>query len=350
MAQRDHLRAWALPLKPEEAYPAKAPRIIFADLDSPGISRRRVRGRWAYIDAEGQRITDRDELDRLQRIGLPPAYADAWFSPRPDAHILAVGVDDRGRRQYRYHPDYIADRDGRKFERCAEFGLALPRIRKRVETDLATRGLSEQRALACVVRLLDSGRIRIGNEHYARSNRSFGATTLLQRHATLRGDRLTLQFRAKSGKLCTFCVTDRGLARFIKRMQDLPGQHLFQYVGEDGAAWPISSSDVNRYIRETTDADFSAKDFRTWTASALAFEWLHGRTAGMTCTDLFSFVAEHLGNTPAIARKSYIHPALVDMAKAKDWAKATLSLPRRTRWLSRYERGLLAFLERLDQA
>lgn len=215
--------------------------------------------------------------------------------------------------------------------------------------DLATRGLSEQRALASVVRLLDSGRIRIGNECYARSNRSFGATTLLQRHAKLSGDRLTLRFRAKSGKLCTFSVTDRGLARFIKRMQDLPGQHLFQYIGEDGAVWPINSSDVNQYIRETMDSDFSAKDFRTWTASALAFEWLLQRTDAMKHHDLFAFVAEHLGNTPAIARKSYIHPALVALAKGKSARQTALELPRRTRWMSRYERGLLAFLEKFTQ-
>jgi len=322
-----------------------ASRIIFADLDSPGISRGLIRSRWAYFDPEGHRITDRDEIDRLQGIGLPPAYRDAWFSPEPNAHILAVGVDDRGRRQYRYHPDFIASRDSRKFERCADFGRALPHIRKQVETDLAIPGLSRQRALASIVRLLDSGRIRIGNECYARSNRSFGATTLLQRHASVSGNRLTLRFRAKSGKLCTFSVTDRGLVRFVKRMQDLPGQHLFQYVAEDGAIWPINSSDVNHYIKETMKADFSAKDFRTWTASVLAFEWLLQRADGMTLGQMLAFVATHLGNTPAIARKSYIHPMLIEMAKDAPANPLAIILPRRTHWLSREERGLIALLD-----
>lgn len=320
--------------------------LIFADLDAPGISRRRQRGHWAYFGPEGDRISNRDEIDRLNGIALPPAYADAWFSPNPDAHILATGVDDRGRKQYRYHPAFIAGRDALKFERCAEFGRALPRIRQRVEADLAGRALTEQRAVASVVRLLDSGRIRVGNECYARSNGSFGATTLLQRHAQVNGRRLTLRFHAKSGKLCTLNVTDRDLVRFVKRMQDLPGQHLFQYIGEDGAVWPINSSDVNQYIRETMDADFSAKDFRTWAASVLAFEWLLGQSDGMRLTDLLAFVAEHLGNTPAIARKAYIHPALVEMASTASAGLPALRLPRRTRWLSREERGLIACLDK----
>jgi len=324
--------------------------LIFADLEAPGIGRRRIRGRWAYFGPDGERITDRDEIDRLNRIGLPPAYSNAWFSSDPNAHILATGVDNRGRKQYRYHPAFVAGRDAMKFERCAEFGRALPRIRQRVEQDLAARGLTEQRAVASVVRLLDSGRIRIGNECYARSNGSFGATTLLQRHAEVHGQRLMLRFRAKSGKLCTLNVTDRGLARFVKRVQDLPGQHLFQYIGDDGEVWPINSSDVNQYIREAMNADFSAKDFRTWAASVLAFEWLLGRTEGMKLADLLSFVAEHLGNTPAIARKAYIHPALIEMAVAVPTDMSALGLPRRTRWLSREERGLIAYLDKLSPA
>lgn len=327
-----------------------AQTLIFADLDTPGIIRRRLRGHWAYFDPNGDRITDRDEIDRLNKIALPPAYSDTWFSPNPNAHVLATGVDDRGRKQYRYHPAFVAGRDALKFERCAEFGRALPRIRQRVEADLAARALTEQRAIASVVRLLDSGRIRVGNECYARSNRSFGATTLLQRHAQVNGQRLTLRFRAKSGKICTLNVTDRGLARFVKRVQDLPGQHLFQYIGEDGEVWPVNSSDVNQYIRQTMDADFSAKDFRTWAASVLAFEWLLARTDGMKLTDLLSFVATHLGNTPAIARKAYIHPALVEMAGTKPADMPAFSLPRRTRWLSREERGLIAYLDNMPPA
>lgn len=319
--------------------------LLFADLETPGISRRLLRKKWAYFDPGGQRITDPDTIDRLQKIGLPPAYRDAWYSPNPDAHILAMGLDEKGRRQYRYHPDFIAARDSLKFERCAAFGAALPLIRKQVAQDLAKRSLTKERALACVVRLLDSGRIRIGNQSYARANKSFGATTLLQRHARLRGDRLTLRFRAKSGKLCTFSVTDRGLIRFVKTMQDLPGQHLFQYLGDGGAIWPINSSDVNLYIKDAMKAEFSAKDFRTWRASVLAYEWLRQRREGMTLKQMLAFVAEHLGNTPAIARKSYIHPLLIDMAQTSSSRASEAPLPRSTRWLSREERGLIALMD-----
>lgn len=321
-------------------------RLIFADVDAPGISRRRVRARWAYFGPEGERITDRDEIERLNGIALPPAYTDAWFSPDAQAHILATGVDDKGRKQYRYHPAFVAGRDAIKFERCADFGRALPRIRQRVEADLAERGLTEERAIASVIRLLDSGRIRVGNECYARSNRSFGATTLLHRHVRLNGQRLTLRFRAKSGKLSTFDVTDRGLVRFVKRVQDLPGQHLFQYIGEGGQTWPINSTDVNRYIRETMKADFSAKDFRTWAASVLAFQSLLSRTTDMKLADLLSFVADHLGNTPAIARKAYVHPSLIELARTPSTDLRALKLPRCTKWLSREERGLIAYLDK----
>jgi len=336
----------------ERASAATVPdrRIVFVDEQSAGIGRRLVRGHWAYFDAEGKRIVDREEIDRLNHIGLPPAYEAAWFSPDPDAHILATGIDARGRKQYRYHPDFIAGRDAGKFGRCAAFGRALPRLRERVARDLAKRSLSRDRALASVVRLLDTGRIRVGNEAYVRANGSFGATTLRMRHAKLDHGKLLLRFKAKSGKLCTLKVSDRGLVRFVKQMQDLPGQHLFQYIDDDGAIGTIGSSDVNAYIRETMgdqgeSGDFTAKHFRTWRASALAFEWLatheHARLQPM-----LDFVASELCNTPAIVRKSYVHPDLISLAKAEGTAiDAQLRLPRQTKWLSRYERGLLAFLE-----
>lgn len=325
------------------------PPLHFVDTEEPGIARRQLRGHWAYFSADGQRIVEREEIDRLNAIGLPPAYTDAWFSPDSRAHILATGIDAVGRKQYRYHPEFVAERDSQKFESCAAFGADLPRLRARVEQDLARRGLSAERAIASIVRLLDSGRIRVGNEQYVQANGSFGATTLRMRHARLGSDRLTLRFRAKSGKLCTFSVSDRGLVRFVKQMQDLPGQHLFQYLGEGGEPVPISSSDVNAYIRETMGGDFTAKHFRTWAASALAFEWLvesHRRGGKGTLRDMLAHVAEHLGNTPAIARKSYIHPALIACARSGEGLDLGAGLPRRTRWLSRYERGLAAFLAR----
>jgi DNA topoisomerase-1 len=317
--------------------------------DIAGISRKKLRGHWAYFGTDGARITDRDEIDRLNRIGLPPAYVNAWYAPKPNAHILATGIDARGRKQYRYHPAFSAERDAHKFESCAEFGRLLSLIRAQVEKDLKARNLSRQRAIASIVRLLDSGRIRVGNEVYARSNRSFGATTLLSRHAKLKDGRLTLRFKAKSGKTCEISVTDRGLVRFVKQVQDLPGQHLFQYVREDGQVATIGSSDVNEYVRDVTGADFTAKNFRTWRASALAFEWLVTRRED-GIKPMLAFVSEHLCNTPAIARKSYVHPALIEAARRDDASlQKGRKLPRQTKWMTRYERGLIEFLaERVD--
>lgn len=317
----------------------------YADVDRPSITRRKYRSHWAYFDADGERIIDSAEIERLDAIALPPAYTHAWFAAERDAHILATGVDARGRKQYIYHPEYVARRDARKFEGCAGFGRLLPRIRARVEQDLTTRTLSRDRAIASVVKLLDSGQIRVGNECYARANRSFGATTLRQRHARLDGNRLTLRFRAKSGRLCTLNVTDRGLVRFVKQVQDLPGQHLFQYRGEDGEFHPVSSTDVNAYIHETMGEEYTAKDFRTWAASVLAFAWL--RNAGETgrLREMLAHVAEHLGNTPAVTRKSYVHPTLIEAVRAGDLSALPQRLPRRTRWLSAAERGLIDFLD-----
>jgi DNA topoisomerase-1 len=326
-------------------------KLVFADDQDAGITRRQLHGHWAYFDPDGTRILDRDKIDRLNHIGLPPAYEQAWFSPDPDAHIQATGIDARGRKQYRYHPDFTAGRDASKFGRCAAFGEALPLIRARVERDLAKRSLSRERALASVVRLLDTGRIRVGNEAYARANGSFGATTLRMRHAKLDHGKLMLRFKAKSGKLCTLQATDRGLVRFVKQMQDLPGQHLFQCVAPDGTIDTVGSADVNAYIRETMGRvegeDFTAKHFRTWRASALAYEWLstqdHPRLRPM-----LDFVSSELCNTPAIVRKSYVHPALIDLAKTENVERLP-PLPRRTKWLSRFERGLIVFLKRQEE-
>ena len=317
----------------------------YADIGQPSITRRQHRGRWAYFDAEGERITDTMEIERLDAIGLPPAYTDAWFAADPDAHIQATGIDARGRKQYVYHSEYVARRDARKFDACAGFGRRLPRIRARVAGDLAKRNLSRERAIASVVKLLDSGQIRVGNESYARTNRSFGATTLRQRHARLEGNRLGLRFRAKSGRLCTLNVTDRGLVRFVKQVQDLPGQHLFQYRGEDGQFHPVSSTDVNAYIHETMGEEYTAKDFRTWAASVLAFAWLRDTGETGRLRDMLTHIAEHLGNTPAVARKSYVHPALIEAVRSGHRSGLPKRLPRATRWLTAQERGLIDFLE-----
>ena len=321
-------------------------RLTYSDDSQPGITRRKVRHGWGYWDADGRRITDRDEIDRLNAIGLPPAYRDAWFCPSANGHIQAIGWDQKGRKQYRYHPDFRASREAEKFDRCAAFGEALARLRARVEADLATRAHSKERTIAAIVRLLDIGHLRVGNESYVRANGSFGATTLRNRHVDVSGRTLRLRYRAKSGRTRTLHITDGSLARFVRKCQDLPGQQLFQYVGADGTPHGITSSDVNDYIRSASGGDFTAKHFRTWSASVIAFETLAraGRDIGINA--VLEPVTEALGNTPAIARKSYVHPALIDLARGDQTTfRATLALPRATRYLDRYERGLIAFLK-----
>jgi DNA topoisomerase-1 len=321
------------------------PRIVYCDDSMPGITRRKVRHGWGYWDAEGKRVTDRDEIDRLNAVGLPPAYRDAWYCAKPNGHIQAVGWDERGRKQYRYHADFRAARETEKYDRCAVFGEALPKLRARVEEDLQTRTLGKDRAVAAVIRLLDMGHVRVGNEGYAKANKSFGATTLRKRHADVTAGRLKLQYRAKSGKTCTLTITDRSLIRFVRKCQDLPGQHLFRWLDAAGEAHPVTSSDVNDYIREATGDEFTAKHFRTWSASVIAFEALASTDHDIGLKTMLEPVTAALGNTPAIARKSYVHPALIDLAKGDQTAfRDHLDLPRATRYLDRYERGLIAFL------
>jgi DNA topoisomerase-1 len=327
--------------------------ITYVDDHEPGITRRKVRHGWGYWDAQGKRITDRDEIDRLNSIGLPPAYHDAWFCPDPDGHIQATGYDDKGRKQYRYHTGFREAQEAAKYDRCSIFGEHLSKLRAKVEADLKLRGLCKEKAVAAVVRLLDLGTIRVGNEEYAETNKSFGATTLRKRHAKVKGSKLRLQFRAKSGKMRVLTITDGSLSRFVKKCQDLPGQHLFRWCDEAGDCHPVTSTDVNSYIREAMDEDFTAKHFRTWGASVLAFEALAEADDYLGVKAMLEPVTEALGNTPAIARKSYVHPRLVELAKSRDAQaefRAGLHLPRATRYLSRAERGLIAFLESDDAA
>ncbi len=320
-------------------------KLIFVDDDMPGITRRKAGRGWAYFDAMGKRITQREEIDRLNAVGLPPAYSDAWYCPAENGHLLATGVDAKGRKQYRYNPEFRAARESEKFDACRTFGELLPLVRKRVEQDLAGRSVTREHAIASIVRLLDLGVIRIGNEAYAKENDSYGATTLRQDHAEVKGSTLKLSFRAKSGKERKVSITDRRLAHFVRKMQDLPGQHLFQYLGDDDEVHHVGSSEVNSYLGETMGGPFTAKNFRTWHASALAFCLLAKAKNTLTIKALMEEVAEKLGNTPAIARKSYVHPAVVTLIDRQiEWRKG-LSLPRKTRWMSREERGLLQLLE-----
>ena len=323
-------------------------RIVHANDSLPGISRRALKRGWAYYLPDGTRITDREEIDRLNAVGMPPAYRDCWFCLKPNGHIQATGYDDRGRKQYRYHPEFRAAREAEKYGGCAAFGRALPKLRARIEADLSIRGLRKERTLAAVVRLLDLAKVRVGNEQYAAANKSFGATTLRRRHLDLKGQRMRLRYRAKSGREHDITISDRRLLRFVRAMQDLPGQHLFQYLDEDGVARPISSGDVNAYIADAMGGDYTAKHFRTWGASTVAFETL--ASGSVSLNQMIAPVAEALGNTPAISRKSYVHPGLIELCKSgQDEWREGLRLPRSTRYLTRYERGLIAFLDECDQ-
>jgi DNA topoisomerase-1 len=323
-----------------------ASRIVYYDDSKPGITRRKVRNGWAYFAPNDDRITDRDEIDRLNAVGLPPAYRDAWFCPKANGHIQAIGWDEKGRKQYRYHTGFREAQEAAKYEKCANFGHALPRLRRQVEEDLASHGLHKDRAVAAVVRLLDIGHIRVGNEAYAQANESYGATTLRKHHGEVRGATLKLRYKGKSGKERDMKVTDKRLAATVKKMQDLDEQHLFAWVDSAGEAHPVTSSDVNEYIKRATGGDFTAKHFRTWGASVTAFEALASAEADLSLKSLLEPVVERLGNTPAIARKSYVHPSLIDLVKkGQRTFREALRLPRSARYLSREERGLIAFLE-----
>jgi DNA topoisomerase-1 len=330
-----------------ESSEAKRAMLRHSSDAEPGITRKRVGRSWGYFAPDGTRITDRDEIDRLNAIGLPPAYEQAWFCTDPNGHLQATGVDARGRKQYRYHPDYRAKRDSAKYEGLLEFGKALPRLRRRVEQDLKRRELSREAVLAAVVRLLDTEHIRIGNEEYAKANKSFGATTLRSRHLKRTGHDLSMRFAGKHGIVHEVKISDSNLKRICRRCQELPGQMLFQYVNGDGEPKPITSGDVNDYIRNATQGEFTAKHFRTWSASVIAFDQLlkKAEDARISVNTLVEPVAEALGNTPAISRKSYVHPRLLDAVKddPRDPLDGLERPPRRKR-LSSAEVGLLRFL------
>ncbi len=300
--------------------PSAPPGLVWSTDDRPGIRRERVGDGFAYRGLDGRRIRKADEIRRIRALAIPPAYEDVWISPLPNGHLQATGRDARGRKQYRYPPAWRLARDADKFERMLEFGAALPRIRARVKEQLARPvGSSPQRetVLATIVRLLDTTFVRIGNDEYARTNKSFGLTTLRNRHVDVRGSRLRLRFRGKSGVERDVGLDDPVVARVVRRCQAMPGQQLFQYVDENGAAHAVDSADVNDYIRETSGADFTAKDFRTWhgTSFALAL-WAEQCAADATCrrtaNQLLGDVAGRLGNTVAVCRKSYVHPRVLE--------------------------------------
>src|SRR6266700_1036651 len=287
--------------------------------DQPGSSRQRNGEEFEYLDQKGKPIRDEQRLLRIKRLAIPPAWSDVWICPSPNGHIQATGRDARRRKQYRYHERWREIRDENKDDRLVNFGKALPKIRRRLKKDLALSSLPREKVLATVVRLLERSLIRVGNEEYARENKSFGLTTMQDRHVDVKGSKLRFRFRGKSGRQHEVDVTDRRIARRVSSLQDLPGQSLFQYLDDEGNVRDITSQDVNEYLREITDEDFTAKDFRTWAGTVLAAIGLRAagefetkKQAKANIKHAISAVAEILGNTPAVCRRCYIHPTILE--------------------------------------
>jgi DNA topoisomerase I len=341
--------------------------LVYVDAGMPGFTRVRQGGSFRYRDAKGRWLRDANELSRIRQLAIPPAYTDVWICPLPNGHLQATGIDARGRKQYRYHAEWRLLKDETKFERLELFGRALPKIRARVARDLraGAKELLPGRAtvLATLVRLLDVTFLRVGNEEYASSNRSYGLTTLRNRHVDVRGSSLKLRFRGKSGVLHEARVDDPRVARVIRRCQQLPGQELFQYQGSDGELHSVSSSDVNEYLREAAGDNFTAKDFRTWHGTVQALELTRlacsaesGESVNsrVSAKEILGAVARQLGNTPAVCKKAYIHPAVLTLgaelsadsgAMTEIW-KELADAPRSVRQLQSAEARLLAFLRR----
>ncbi|MGE0723163.1 MAG: DNA topoisomerase IB [Alphaproteobacteria bacterium] len=297
--------------------------LVHSSDTEPGIRRVRAGRGFSYRAADGTPVKDAATLQRIRSLAVPPAYRDVWICADPRGHLQATGRDARGRKQHRYHPAWRALRDETKYGRLAAFGEALARIRRRTGRDLAAPDLTRRKLLATVVRLLETSMVRIGNEEYAAANRSFGLTTLRKRHADVAGARILLSFRGKSGKEHRVALSDRRLARVVRACRELPGQRLFQYFDEHHVAHAIGSEDVNAYIREIAGAEFSAKDFRTWAGTCLAAAYLgeagppeSERMARSTIVACMRHVAERLGNTAAVTRKCYVHPAVLEAYQA----------------------------------
>jgi DNA topoisomerase-1 len=298
---------------------AKAVGLVYVSDNVPGIQRRRTGKRgFTYIGVDGKPIRDAAEIRRIESLAIPPAYQNVWICPIANGHLQATGRDAKGRKQYRYHPLWRSVRDQTKFTRMLVFSQSLPQIRQRIEQDLALPGLPKQKVLAAIVRLMELTRIRVGNEEYAKTNQSYGLTTLQDEHVTIKGTRIQFQFRGKSGVSHDIELSDRRLARIVKRCQDIPGQDLFQYLDDAGNSQSVSSTDVNNYLREISGQDFTAKDFRTWAGTVLAASHLveigtftSQTAAKKNLNQAIKAVATHLGNRPATCRKYYVHPAVL---------------------------------------
>src|SRR5215471_7378743 len=303
----------------ESAEAAKEAGLQYVNDERRGYSRRARGKEFKYLDVEGKTIRDERRLLRVKRLAIPPAWTEVWICPLANGHIQATGRDARGRKQYRYHERWREVRDENKFDRLAQFAKALPNIRRRAGQDLKLPGLPQQKVLATIVRLLARTFIRIGNEEYARENKSFGLTTLKNRHVKVKGAQVRFRFRGKSGRHHEVDVTDQRVANVIAKCQDLPGQDLFQYLEEGGEVREVTSQDVNEYLRQVAGEDFTAKDFRTWGGTVLAAialskqeEFQTKKEAKSNIKTAICAVAELLGNTPATCRKCYVHPVIVE--------------------------------------
>jgi DNA topoisomerase-1 len=298
---------------------ARSAGLRYVSDDRPGFRRRRSGRGFTYADLDGAPIRDRAILARIRALAIPPAWTDVWICPSPNGHIQATGRDARGRKQYRYHADWRRVRDQTKYDRTIAFGTVLPTVRERIDEDLSLRGDVREKVLAAVLRLIDATLIRVGNDEYARSNESFGATTMLNEHVDVTGSTLVVEFRGKHGRTQHAELHDRRLARIVRRCQELPGEELFAYVDETGAARNVGSDDVNEYLREIAGEEFSVKDFRTWGGTVLAAEALSAaepasteREQAAAIVAAIDAVARQLNNTRAVCRSCYIHPAVLD--------------------------------------
>jgi DNA topoisomerase-1 len=342
-----------LALEPAKA--AKAASLRYVTDAQPGLARLGPARAFRYAHPNGKRVSDLATLARIRALAIPPAWTNVWICANALGHIQATGRDARGRKQYRYHAKWRRTRDQTKYEQLPRFGAALPRIRARVRTDIAAAGLPREKILAIIVRLLETTHIRVGNEEYARDNKSYGLTTLLTNHVAVKGPTIHFRFRGKSGKSHAIDLSDPRVARIVKRCRDLPGQELFQYVDDAGKPQPIDSSDVNEYLRSVSGDEFTAKEFRTWAGTLLAAHGLNtveipkstakARTAIVA---MVKDVAEELGNTPAVCRKCYIHPAVLnaydDRPALDRWVRARAAA-RPRRGLGTEESALLTFLK-----
>jgi DNA topoisomerase-1 len=304
-------------LDPRDA--AASAGLVYVSDAGPGIRRLKRGDKFRYVDANGKSVTGLRALQRIKALAVPPAYTDVWICADPDGHIQATGRDAKGRKQYRYHAKFRELREGTKYEHMLEFAVLLPQIRARIDKDMRLPGLPREKVLATIVHLLETTMIRVGNENYAKENKSYGLTTLQNRHVQIDGSELKFSFKGKSGKQWNLQIKDRRVAKLVKSIQELPGQHLFQYLDTDKQRRDVSSSDVNAYLKEISGQAITAKDFRTWTGTVLAalalaeFERFNSATAAKkNIRAAIEKVAARLGNTPTICRKCYIHPEVLE--------------------------------------